>query len=217
MRKILSTYYLIVFSVILTCFSYSALARIGVGVGTGKIQVTDKLKAGMIYKLPSLTVVNTGDEPSDYEVAVTYHEQQHELRPLTKWFIFTPQRFHLNAGEVKEVTIKLNLPLRTTPGDYFAYLEASPAKRSETGGTSIGVAAAAKLYFTISPANFLQGIYYKVVSFWKVYSPWPSIVTLALAIIVAIILFKKYFKIELNIKKTAKKEVEEKVESEKNE
>ncbi len=41
-------------------------ARIGVGVGTGKITIDENLKPGIIYKLPPLTVVNTGDEASDY-------------------------------------------------------------------------------------------------------------------------------------------------------
>ena len=175
-------------------------ARIGVGVGTGKIQVEDKLRAGMIYELPSLTVLNTGDEPSDYEVAVTYHQDQPQLAPSQEWFDFSPQGFYLEPGEAQTVTIKLNLPLKTVPGDYFAYLEGHPIKQTKLGGANIGVAAAAKLYFTIAPANFLQGLYYKTASLWKIYAPWTNRAAILLAVVLALVFFRKFFKIQINVK-----------------
>lgn len=182
-------------------FPNNVFARIGVGVGTGKIQVEDKLKPGIIYELPSLTVLNTGDEESDYEVNVSYHEKQPQLRSPQNWFIFSPQKFHLEPGKAQTVTIKLNLPVRTEPGEYFAYLEGHPFKKSVSGNTTIGVAAAAKLYFTVIPGNFLEGIYYKIASFWKVYSPWPQRVLIGAVIIVLALLFKKFFNIQINLRK----------------
>ncbi len=187
--------------------SPNVFAKIGVGVGTGKIQVEDKLKPGMIYEFPSLTVFNTGDEPSDYEIAITYHQDQPQFQPLQKWFNFSPARFHLKPGEAQTVGIKLNLPLRTAPGDYFAYLEGHPVKKSESGQTSIGIAAAAKLYFTVVPANMVLGAYYRLVSFWQVYAPWPKVGVIVLLIFIAVILIKKHFKINIDIAK--KKSVRE--------
>jgi len=181
------------------------LAIIGVGVGTGKIQIDEELKPGSIYRLPSLTVLNTGDESSDYEVSVEYHENQKELRPEEAWFIFSPKEFYLEPGEAKTVDIKLNLPLKMEPGNYFGYLEAHPLKKSQQGQTSIGVAAAAKLYFTVIPANLVLGIYYKAASFWKVYSPWPQRTLTLLVIVVIVILFKKFFNINIDLKKNKKK------------
>lgn len=180
---------------------HSVFAKIGVGVGTGKIQVEDKLKPGVIYELPPLTVLNTGDEESDYEINVSYHEKQPQLRPLQSWFIFSPQKFHLEPSKVQIVTIKLNLPIMTEPGDYFAYIEGHPVRKSVAGNTTVGVAAAAKLYFTIIPGNFLEGIYYKIASFWKIYSPWPQLATGAIAIILLLVVSKKFFHIEINIRK----------------
>lgn len=177
-------------------------AKIGVGVGTGKIQVEDKLKPGTIYELPSLTVLNTGDEESDYEVNVSYHEKQPQLRPPQYWFIFSPQKFHLEPGKTQTVSIKLNLPVMTEPGDYFAYLEGHPVKKSVSGNTSIGVAAAAKLYFTVIPGNLFEGVYFKILSFWKVYSPWPQIILLLAGAFLVFSLFKKFFNIRINLKKT---------------
>ena len=182
-------------------FSNTAFAKIGVGVGTGKIQVEEDLKPGIIYELPVLTVLNTGDEESDYEISVAYHSKQSELPPSKDWFVFFPQKFHLKPGEAKNIEIKLNLPIKTQPGDYFAYLEGHPAKKSQSGSTSIGVAAAAKLYFTVVPANFLQGIYYKLVSFYKIYSPWSRRAVIALVTLLAIVAFKKFFNIKINLKR----------------
>ncbi len=179
----------------------TVFAKIGVGVGTGKIQVEDKLKPGIIYELPPLTVLNTGDEQSDYEVNVSYHEKQSQLRPLQNWFIFSPRKFHLEPGKVQIVTIKLNLPVMTEPGEYFAYVEGHPVRKSVAGNTTVGVAAAAKLYFTVIPGNFLEGIYYKIASFWKVYAPWPQWVTGAIVIILFLVIFKKFFHIEINVRR----------------
>jgi len=179
----------------------SVFATIGVGVGTGKIRIDDKLKPGLIYELPPVTVLNTGDESSDYEVTVSYHEKQKEKMPAASWFIFSPKKFNLKPGKTQVVKIKLNLPVRAEPGNYFAYLEGHPIKKGISGNTTIGVAAAAKLYFTVIPGNFLEGIYYKIVSFWRVYAPWPQRAVIAVIILLGYILAKKFFNIEINLKR----------------
>lgn len=188
--------------ILLTLILPSAVfAKIGVGIGTGKIQVEDKLKPGIIYELPSITILNTGDEPSEYEVNVSYHEKQPQLRPPQSWFIFTPAKFHLKPGKVQTVTVKLNLPVRTEPGDYFAYLEGHPFKKGVSGNTIIGVAAATKLYFTVIPANLFEAVYFKIVSFWKVYSPWPQRFLILAGLLLAFMFFKKFFNIQISLKK----------------
>lgn len=192
---------LIFLSVAFALFSNIALAKIGVGVNTGKIQVDEKLKAGMIYKLPPITIINTGDEPSEYGTSIGYHQDQPELWPKQDWFIFTPRQFHLEPGKAQLVEIKINLPLKIEPGDYFAYLEGHPVATAKKGTTTIGVAAAAKLYFTVVPANIFYGIYYKIVTFFKVYAPWPQRVVIALLIVGLLVIFKKFFNIKVNLKK----------------
>lgn len=187
---------LFVFSTPLTAF-----ARIGVGVGTGKIVVEQKLKPGIIYQLPPLTVVNTGDESSDYAVGISYFQNQKQLMPDESWFIFSPKTFHLDPGKVQVVDIKLNLPVNAKPGEYFAYVEGHPAKKTTSGVTTIGVAAAAKLYFTIVPANLFQAIYYKATSFWTLYQPWTNGTAIVIGIVAALILINKFFHIEINLKK----------------
>ena len=80
-------------------------ARIGVGVNLGKIELDEPLKPGGIYNFPSLGIINTGDEAGDYEVAVTYHQDQPQLRAEKEWFDFSPSQFHLEAGKSQSVAV----------------------------------------------------------------------------------------------------------------
>jgi len=186
------------FTLLLPIFVF---ARIGVGVGTGKIQIDQPLKPGSINTLPPLTVFNTGDEPSEYGVSIEYQTSQPELKPQKEWFSFEPSNFHLEPGKAQIVQIKLTLPIKgAKPGNYFAYLEGHPVKKATSGQTSIGAAAAAKLYFTIAPANFLQGSYYRMMASIALYAPQSYVI---LAVIVAaclIVLFRRYFSFNIGIK-----------------
>lgn len=195
MKKFLS------FLLVFLLFPSVVYAKIGVGVGAGKIKVDENLKPGTIYQLPVLTVLNTGDESSDYEVSITYHEKQPENMPPQNWFIFSPQKFSLDPGKSQPVNIKLNLPVSSKPGDYFAYLEARPVKKTELGNTTVGIAAATRLYFTVVPANVFEGIYYKAVSFWNVYAPWPKRIVVGFSIIIIILLFKRFFNVQIDFRK----------------
>lgn len=179
-----------------------AWARIGVGVGLGKIHIDEPLKAGKIYNLPSLPVLNTGDEPGEYGVSVQYFEGQEKrddmgLRPAEEWFSFEPESFHLEPGKVQTVKITLTLPIKTRPGKYFAYLEGHPVRKSEAGVTSIGVAAATRLYFTVAPANIFQGIYYRFISLYSRYHPWDTIVLAIIVLAGLVVIFRKKFKIQI--------------------
>ena len=176
--------------------------RLGVGIGTGKIQVDTLMKPGIIYEIPSIAVINTGDEAANYMATVTYHQDQKELRPEKGWFDFSPREFRLEPGELKQVNINIDLPLKVTPGDYFAYLEARPVNTVSQGQTQVGIAAAAKLYFTVVPANVLQGVYYKAISLWKVYAPWPQRAAVVLGLIILFAIAKKFLHIE--VKKSKK-------------
>jgi hypothetical protein len=193
-----------IFLLILLGLILPVAASIGVGVGTGKIQVDEKLRGGMIYQLPPITVINTGDVAADYSITITYFEVQPQLKPSQDWFTFTPEKVYLGPNESKNIAIKLSLPLKVVPGDYFAFLEAAPVKITENGNTNIGVAAAAKLYFTIAPSSFLEGIYYRVLSFWNINQPWTNRGAIALGVVFMLLIFKKFFHIEINTKSTKK-------------
>ena len=175
-------------------------AGVGVGVNLGKIEIDEPLKPGGIYNFPSIGVLNTGDEPGEYELAVTYHQDQPELRPPQEWFSFSPSSFHLEPGASQSVAVKLSLPMKVKPGDYFAYLEAHPIIKAGPG-TTIGVAAATKTYFTVIPANIWQAIYYKTTSFFTIYAPWTYVVLAIIGAAIIITIFRKFFAFQIGIRK----------------
>ncbi len=183
-------------------FANPILAAIGVGVGTGKIQVDDKLAPGIIYELPPLTVLNTGDVAGEYGVRLAFHEGQPQMQPGDTWFTFKPTRFYLEPGQAQKVDITLNLPINAVPADYFTYLEGYPIQvASDDGETAISIAAAAKLYFTISPANIFQGMYFRLKSLWNTNQPWSTVSAVILFGIILIIFLKKHLNIKIEVNK----------------
>jgi P pilus assembly chaperone PapD len=127
-----------IISVLLTLFFFlhkplPTQAKIGVGVGTGKITIDEALKPGMIYQLPSVTVLNTGDEDGIYKLYITYHESQSQQRPPRDWFVFSPEEFKLTPGTGQATKITLTVPVKAKPGQYFAYIEAQPQQVSQQG------------------------------------------------------------------------------------
>lgn len=197
MRK----FFIYLFFIIILIFPVIVFARVGVGIGTGKIQVDQPLKPGGIYDIPPLSVLNTGDELGDYGVTIEYNEKQPQLWPAREWFHFQPASFSLEPGQAQTVNIELSLPLKTEPGDYFAYLEAHPVKTAVPGVTSIGVAAAAKLYFTVAPANIWQAIYYRVKFIFDTYSPWSWVVLAVILAAIIILITRKYFSLQIGVKR----------------
>lgn len=181
-------------------FPVVILAGVGVGVNLGKIEIDESLKPGGVYNFPSLGVINTGDEPGDYEVEVTYHQDQPQLRPSQEWFSFSPDSFHLEPGQSQNVAVKLSLPMKMSPGDYFAYLEAHPVIKAGPG-TTIGVAAATKTYFSVVPANIWQAIYYKISSLFVMYAPWTYVVLTIVIGGIIITIVRRFFSFQIGIKR----------------
>ena len=89
-------------------------------------------------------------------------------------------------------------------------MEAHPVVTGE-GGVTIGIAAATKIWFTVAPANTFQAIIHKITSFVKNTAPTSYIVMGIIALIILLLLFKKFFSFNLSIKK---KESEPKPKSE---
>jgi hypothetical protein len=142
---------LITASLALLPMSVVAQEGVGVGVNVGSIEVDEPLLSGDSYRLPSVGVVNTGHVAADYSLHVTYREAQPELRPPEGWFDFDPDRFPLEPDQVQSVQVRVSIPGSAEPGDYFAFLEASPI--IEGDGVTVGVAAAVKLSFTVEPGG----------------------------------------------------------------
>lgn len=169
-------------------------------MGAGEVKLTKPVKPGGIYDLPSIRIFNTGDEITTYSMNIAYHQDRHELRPSKEWFIFNPAKFTLGAGESQEVKVSMILPLKSEPGDYFAFIESGPVATG-AAGTSVGVAVAAKLFFTVIPANIWQAVGYRVSAFFTTYSPWSWIVLGLILFVILISIFKKYFSFNIAVRK----------------
>ena len=176
-----------------------AHADVGVGVSLGNIKVEDALTPGGHYRLPTLSVLNTGSEPSQFEVVVSFAADQREKRPPQDWFAFTPQRFPLAPSEAQAVAISLDLPASAGPGAYFAFLEAHPI--AERQGVSIGVAAATKLSFSIRPANVLQAWLFRLSQLIDESQPWSSAVAVTVLAVLAVRLVARYVRVGLRIER----------------
>lgn len=201
MRKALN-YSIISFLAISLLFPCVSKAALGVGVGTGQINLDKPVKPGGLYTLPPLNVINTGDEPADYGVSVEYKQDQPKMSPPKEWFAFTPSEFHLEPGQSQVVQVQLNVPIKTIPGEYFAYLEGHPIRKSQSaGGATIGIGAAAKLFFTVAPANIFQGIYYRILFLITTNAPWSYVILAVLAMSVLVVLFRKYFSFNIGVKR----------------
>lgn len=183
-------------------FSLSSelFAKVGVGMGAGEIRVTESVKPGGIYSLPSLRVFNTGDETTTYAMNVAYHQDNPELRPEKSWFTFTPPTFTVEPGESQEVEITMLVPVKTDPGDYFAFLESGPVTTGEAG-TSVGVAVATKLYFTVIHANMWEAITYRISAFLTSYAPWSWIGVGIMTLAILGFLFVRFFSLNISLKK----------------
>ncbi|MBU1133144.1 hypothetical protein KKG08_02640 [Patescibacteria group bacterium] len=198
MKRILTG--LLFFTALVGTFASLSFAKVGVGIGTGKIIVDEKLKPGVIYNLPPITIFNTGTETTKYGASVEYRQAQPELLPEREWFTFEPAEFTLEPENAQTVAVKINIPLKVIPGDYFAYLEGHPIVVTESGLTAVNIAAAAKLYFTIAPANVFQGIYYRLISLWKEFEPWSTRISVVIGLVIIILVLKKNLNIEVSSK-----------------
>ncbi len=178
----------------------SVFSKIGVGMGAGEIRVTEDIKPGGIYSLPNLRIFNTGDETTTYGMNVAYHQDYQQIRPAKDWFTFEPPTFTLAPGESQEIRVMMTVPVKTEQGEYFAFLESGPVATHESG-TSVGVAVASKLYFTVVPANLWQAITHRVEAFMATYAPWSWIVLNGVIGIVCVLMFARFFSLNISLRK----------------
>lgn len=175
-------------------------AKVGVGMGAGEIRVQEDIKLGGLYELPSVRIFNTGDEVTTYTMNVAYHQDRHELRPGKDWFSFSPREFTLEPNQSQEVRVSMSIPLQGKPGDYFAFIESGPISKNEAG-TSVGIAVATKLFFTVIPANIFQAIGFRVETFFEIYSPWSWIVVGVVGFIVLVVVLRRFISFNISVRK----------------
>jgi hypothetical protein len=181
--------------------AHVSYAKIGVGMGAGEIRLTEPVKPGGMYTLPDVRIFNTGDEVTTYGMNIAYHQENKQLRPAKSWFSFSPNTFTINATESQKVAVNLVIPLSAEPGEYFAFIESGPVA-SDKPGTSVGVAVATKLFFTVEPANLWQALSHRTGAFFATNSPWSWIGLGILIVVILALLLRKYFSFSIGVKKS---------------
>lgn len=190
---------LVVASVVSLIRPAPAAADPGVTLGIGKIVMNEPLRAGGHYPLPQVPVTNSGTVESAYQVVINTIEGQEEMKPDPAWFTIRPQSFRLRPQERQEVTVSLDLPWLLRPGAYFCLIQVGPVV--EVQGTGLGVAAAAKLYFTVEHGNILTATLYSVLDALQKRAPWSYLVLAAVVLVSGYPVLGRVFGIKLSVER----------------
>ena len=186
-----------VMAVVTCCLGAGSVqAQVGVGIMPGTIRVDEALMPGGRYQLPSLQVVNTGKEGSQYELELARMAKQDELPPPEEFMSFSPRSFYLEPGANQVISLSLDIPIKAKPGDYLAYIEAHPVSQG-SGGMSVGIAAATKLYFTVKPANVVAGVANAVVNFFSRTAPYSYAVLGLILLGVVVFFLRRHIRVEI--------------------
>ena len=190
------------FLVLLLAAAQPAWARLGVGVNVGNIEVNEPLLSGGIYDIATMSVINTGNETSDYGLGVSYRDKQKEMKPPEKWFRFSPARFELKPGRQKPVEISLTIPVNAKAGDYFALVEGHPIAGEK--GLNIGIAAAAKINFTVESSSLFWSIINRRPPWFANNSPYSYVIAGVVLLAIVILIIRRYVKLSFSIERKGK-------------
>jgi len=200
MKKTFSLLAVVLVGMLFLCLPAADIqAQSGVGIMPGIIRVDELLLPGGRYNLPSVQVVNTGSEASDYEVELAFMAEQEELQPSSDFIILSPTSFYLEAGSNQVISLSLDIPVRAKPGDYLAYIEAHSVATGAEGGMQIGVAAATKLYFTVKPASLFVGVMNSIANFFTRTAPGSYIVLGIIVLGLAVFLLRRRIRVDITI------------------
>lgn len=188
-------------SVVLACAALAALlvpaavqATRGVRIDVGRIGVDEPLSPGQTYHLPTIGVSDPGDEGASYTMRVS--QLAGSKAPAASWFEFDPASFDLDPGQTQPVKITLLIPASAEPGKYTALLA---AQIGATGGSGVGVgaAAAARLTFSVRPANELSALLNVLGSWFTENMTWVLPLAALLAFAVAGWFARRHLSIEV--------------------
>lgn len=184
MARASSTWAAAALAVAALCLIHPAATRAdrGVRLDAGRIAIDEPLSPGQTYHLPTIGVSDPGDEGASYTMQV---EVLNGARaPDPSWFEFDHGSFDLQPGQTQPVAITMRIPTSAEPGDYTALLAAQIGSRS-SGGVGVGAAAAARLTFTVRPANELAALWNVLGSWYAENRPWVAPLAAVLTIVLA--------------------------------
>lgn len=168
------------------------------GLAPSKIAIDQPVRQGDDVRLPSLNVRNNGDETAAFGMDLLRRSEQEEMAPDRSWFEFDPERFELEPGEARLVTVVMRVPQEATPGEYLGFLRATASSaESEGAAVGVGAAVASRLTFTVENRNF--HFYDPLTDFFSDRAPF-SYIGLALLLLAAAIEFlRRRFRLRLSL------------------
>ena len=107
-----------------------------------RIRIVDGLHAGESYRLPAFAIRNQRVLRTAYRLVASVGVPQEEKRPPRRWLRFVPAKVVIDAGHVRAIGVRLELPDDAEPGVYAVALGVRP------GGSE-----GARLTFRIEPAE----------------------------------------------------------------
>jgi hypothetical protein len=169
--------------------STGAQADIGTGIGANPLRLASRAQPGGRYHLPSVLVVNTGNQASSYIVQVKRLGQPNGHDVPASWIRFAHTKVQLRPHKRAVIPAVLTVPKHAAGGVYRSNVVVSTyTRRPGGGGAALGAAAADELSFAIvSPGG----------SLWRA---WLVYLLLALAATGAIVFLTRrlglHFRIE---------------------
>jgi hypothetical protein len=124
----------------------------GAAMGAGTIRVDEPLHAATRYSLGVVRVWNPARLTSRYHMSLEVISGR--TAPPAAWVRFEPEQFTLATGESRTVRITMQVPAGARAGNYEALLSATAGDPdAPDSGARVGVAAAARLLFTVTAAS----------------------------------------------------------------
>jgi len=125
---------------------------------------------------------------------------QEEMTPSADWFTFDPQRFSLQASTSKSVAMSLHIPRDAPAGDYFALIEAHPVIGG-SGGTTIAIAAATKLRFSVKEVSTAASVLDAIGDAFNGSSPYSYIVLGIVGAAIVFLLIRRFFRFRFKVER----------------
>ncbi|MEA2020147.1 MAG: hypothetical protein U9M98_00250 [Patescibacteria group bacterium] len=157
-------------------------ARVSGEFGRKDIKLAEEAQAGGIYKLPSISVKNTGTNEERFQVDIVFLGSEGEGSGVS-WLNVEPWRITLDAGEEADVKLGLKVPAGARAGEYNYHLELR--RVLEDGKAHPNPMDTADIRFNVEEGSFFSAVKRRVSSYFSA-NPTMSLVVAGILIVIAI-------------------------------
>ena len=135
--------------VVVSSFSQTSEASVGVGVQSDPVRLGSVARPGVSYALPPVYVVNTGTQAESISVRVERLSRGPGRAVPPSWI--TGPGVRLSPQKAARIPLELVVPGGAKSGGYLSDIVVAGSAVMSVGHTNLGVAAATKLEFSVGP------------------------------------------------------------------